>query len=112
MRESKTARRERAKLRGLEFIYRTACDPENFSVYGFDYLFSFHWISSTSRDASLRRLARKMGQERARDWRSENVIVPNDADTDDITHMVFGNLAANRFGILCPFRTEPRWQLG
>jgi hypothetical protein len=91
--------REKAAERGLNFIYSTARDPENFSLYGFDYLFCLDWISATSLDGQLRRLARKMGRERARHWRVENRKVPRDVDADAVTSFVFASAAADRLGI-------------
>jgi hypothetical protein len=99
---SKSTIRERAVICGLEFIYREACRPGAFDEYGFDYLFSFRWIASTSLSPAVRAMARTMGRERARLWRRQNPIVPPDADADTITNFVFANLAANRFGIRDP----------
>lgn len=85
--------------RGLEFIYRTACEPDNFAEYGFDYLGCFHCIASTSKDLKLRRKARKLGQERARVWRRQNSKVPRNPDADIITSLVFGSYAAHSLGL-------------
>lgn len=95
----KATERERAIMRGLEFLYRTACDPDCFDVYGNDLLFYFHCISSTSEDSTLRAVARKMGRERARQWRRENVAVPNDVDANGVVQFVFGSYAADRLGV-------------
>ena len=101
--------RDEAVRRGLEFIYRTACDPENFSAYGFDYTFCLHWVAATSRDAALRRAARRMAVERARRWRSEHPSVPSDADAETVAQMVFGGLTADRLGLRdAAFRREVR----
>lgn len=109
MSETKKALREIATRRGLEFIYRTACDPENFSTYGFDYTFCLHWIASTSRDTELRRAARKMAVECARRWRSEHPTVPEDADAETVAQSVFGGLTADRLGLPdAAFRREVR----
>ncbi|HEX7956897.1 MAG TPA: hypothetical protein VF508_08150 [Pyrinomonadaceae bacterium] len=93
--------RERAEaiLRGLEFIYRTARDPENFSAYGFDYTFCLHWIAATSADAALRRDARRMAVDCARRWRREHPSVPADADAETVAQSVFGGLAADSLGL-------------
>ncbi|HEX6729867.1 MAG TPA: hypothetical protein VF074_07640 [Pyrinomonadaceae bacterium] len=85
--------------RGLEFIYRTARDPENFELYGHDYLCCFHCIASTSKDVNLRRMARKMGRERAMRWRREHRDLPVDANADDIAYLVLGADAADRLGV-------------
>ena len=109
MSETRKARREFATRRGLEFIYHTACDPENFAAYGFDYTFCLHWIASTSRDAALRRTARGMAVERACRWRSEHPLVPADADAETVAQLVFGGLSADRLGLRdAAFRAEVR----
>lgn len=91
--------RDLAIKRGMEFIYRTACDSENFEMYGYDYLCCFHCIESTSKDINLRRMARKMGQERALQWRREHTRVPADADADAIAYLVLGSDSADRLGV-------------
>ena len=96
------ANRKRAIERGLAFVYRTACDRANFEAYGYDYLCCFHCIASTSKDLNLRRLARKMGQERALRWRREHSQVPATADADAIAYLVFGSYAADKLGIRDP----------
>lgn len=91
--------RDEIVRRGLDFIYHSACDSENFQAYGFDYLFCLHWIYSTSEDKRLRSAAFKMGKERARYWRQQNPALPSDIDADTITHFVFANGAADRLGV-------------
>jgi len=109
MSETEKARHEIATRCGLEFIYRTACDPENFCAYGFDYTFCLHWIASTSRDTMLRGAARKMAVECARRWRSEHPTVPQDADAETVAQSVFGGLTADRLGLRdAAFRREVR----
>jgi hypothetical protein len=98
-RQTSEAKRRRAIERGLEFVYLTACDPENFELYGYDFLCCFHCIASTSKDVKLRKMARKMGQERAQHWRREHPHVPVDADADDIAYLVLGSDAADRLGV-------------
>lgn len=94
-----TRERSEAIERGMEFIYRTACDPEHFAAYGYDYLCCFQSIASTSKNSMLRCLAREMGRERALRWRQDNPEVPSDASADDIAYLVFGSDAADRLGI-------------
>jgi hypothetical protein len=99
MRKTSTNDRKLAIERGLQFIYQTACEPKNFEAYGFDYLGCFHCIASTSKDPKLRRNARQMGCERARQWRRQNSRVPRDADAEDIVNLVFGCYAADSLGV-------------
>jgi len=96
-------------MRGLEFIYATARDTENFSAYGFDYTFCLHWIASTSRDKALRRAARAMAVECARRWRKNNPSVPTGADAETVAQAVFGGLTSDRLGFRdAAFRREVR----
>ena len=94
----KIAEREQAIQRGLEFVYRTACDPENFAEYGSDLLGCFGWIASTSLDSKLRKRARQMGRERASQWRRDHPALPPQADADSISNLVYGSYAAHRLG--------------
>jgi hypothetical protein len=100
---ARTAGFERARAgavrRGMEFVYRTACEQENFYLYGHDYLFALFCMASNSHPADLRRMAREMGRERARHWRRENADVPPDCDANAVVHLVFGSDAADRFGV-------------
>lgn len=99
MRKSREAARDEAIRRGLAFIYRTACDEENFTDWGHDYLGCFHCVASTSKDSDLSKHARQLGQERARHWRRMNATVPPDADPNTIANLIFGAVAANHFRI-------------
>src|SRR6185369_17785787 len=98
-RRDRNAARRRAIERGLEFIYQTACDGENFAAYGHDYLCCFHCIEATSKDVQLRQTARRMGQERARHWRREHAHLKSRADADEVAYLVFGADAADRLGV-------------
>jgi hypothetical protein len=99
MQQPDHAERKAAIKRGIEFIYRTAREPKNFELYGYDYLSCFHCIASTSKDRALSRMAMVMGQERARKWRQLNSDVPPDADAEAIANLVFGSEAADRLGV-------------
>jgi|RhiMethySRZTD1v2_1073278.scaffolds.fasta_scaffold92157_3 hypothetical protein len=99
MRHKKNVERRRAIYRGLEFIYQTACDPSHFEMYGHDYLGCFHCIASTSLDVRLCRMARRMGQERARHWRREHAKLTPASDADEVAFLVFGSYAADQLGV-------------
>jgi hypothetical protein len=90
--------RMRAIVRGLRFIYATAVKQKNFAEYGDDYLWCFHTISNTAADPMLKRMARKMGEERAKAWRRLHPRVPAGADANEISSLVFGSQAADQLG--------------
>lgn len=91
--------RTRAVLRGLKFVYNSARRRSNFVDYGFDFLFCFDWIASTSKDPLIRRTALRMGRERARRWRTMFPKLPRDMDADWLAQFVLGTGAADRLGI-------------
>jgi hypothetical protein len=86
-------------MRGLKFIYRTALNRRNFANYGPDYLWCFYSLSEAVKDEGARRLARQMGLERARLWRSQHRFVPADADAATISDLTYGNDAAESLGL-------------
>lgn len=100
MSESANGERAQAIFGGLEFIYRTAREPENFGLYGHDYLFCLDCIASTARDARLRGLAKTMGRERARRWRREHAVVGDDTDADGVAGLTMGAGSAERLGVV------------
>lgn len=96
------ADRQRAVLRGLRFIYRTALNPKNFEDFGQDYLWCFYTLSVAVRDPNVRQTARRMGVERARLWRSLHRSVSPDADAATISTLAYGNDAADSLGVQDP----------
>src|ERR1700730_6404691 len=82
--------RTRATQRGLHFIYSTAVKPKYFAEYGDDYLWCFYTISNTTADPTLKRMARTMGEERAKAWRRLHPRLPAGADANAIAPPVFG----------------------
>jgi hypothetical protein len=92
--------RQRAIKRGLKFVHEMAREPENFEVYGYDFLCCFDCIQSTSKDPTLIRIARRMGRERARHWRREHAQLTTDATADDIAALVYGCCAADNLGVV------------
>src|SRR5438105_3870535 len=87
--------RDRAIQRGLNFIYVSiARNPAHFREYGHDLLAAFYNIAVTSADPELRRMAWRMGHERAIEWRRIHPAPPADADVNDLTDLVFGDDAA------------------
>ncbi len=91
--------RRRAIQRGVNFVYRTACDAENFEAYGFDYLSFFSCIALTSKDECLRKTAMNMGQERVSYWRKTHPTLPNNIDADTVSHYVTASAAAEGMGL-------------
>ncbi|MDT4895181.1 MAG: hypothetical protein QOH25_258 [Acidobacteriota bacterium] len=86
-------------MRGLKFIYRTALKQQNFKDYGQDYLWCFYSLSAAVRDVEVRRMARRMGIERARVWRRAHRFVPADTDAATISNLAYGNDAADSLGV-------------
>lgn len=99
MRPYRLSERNLAIRRGVEFIYRVAKRREHFAEYGSDLTSCFHFVSLTSEDASLRRLVRGMGRERARRWRRDNPRPPRDADADVVINLIHGTLSATGLGV-------------
>ena len=93
------ADRVRALQRGMRFIYRTALDKRNFAEYGHDYLWCFYTMGSSVKDSSLRRMAHEMGVERARQWRRDHPVLPENADAGLISNYAFGCDAADSLGV-------------
>lgn len=83
----------------MDSIYRAATDPQTFDYHGHDLLLFFQTIARTAKDARLRETARKMGKERARQWRRDYSALPSDMDADTLAHMVFGSNAADGLGV-------------
>ena len=77
-----------ACLRGLRFIHRNALDGENFEDWAGDYLWCFYCVSSTSRDAELRELAREFGVQGARQWMASQDALPELTDADEVAYYV------------------------
>jgi hypothetical protein len=93
------AMRQRAVMRGLNFIYRTALKRRNFEDYGPDYIWCFYTLSVAVEDEKVRRAAHRMGLERACLWRREHRFVPSDADAGLISELAYGNDAAESVGL-------------
>lgn len=91
--------RNAAIRRGMEFVYRVAKRREHFAEYGSDLTSCFHFVSLTSKDASLRRMVREMGRERARRWRRDNPRLSSDAEADVVIDLIHGTLAAAGLGV-------------
>jgi hypothetical protein len=93
------ALREKSIKRGLDFIYRLARTPEGFDRYGSLLICCFALIGATSRDASLRQLARSRAQKLAQRWGRAHPLVPPDAGPDLIINFVLVRYALSRIGL-------------
>lgn len=94
--------RDRAIQRGLNFIYYSiARKPEPFHEWGHDLLSCFYNIAATSSDPELRRMAWRMGRERAIEWRRINPL-PAKPSADDVSYLIAGTDAAERLGVPDP----------
>jgi hypothetical protein len=106
MSEITTEIRERAIMRGLDFIYALACDERQFGEYGYDLINCFYFISETSLDPVLRRTARRMGKERAGEWRRKHSNISRRADAGTVFEYIQGSYAADKFGFRDPATKE------
>jgi hypothetical protein len=90
--------RNKALMRGLRYIYASARRPKNFAEHGDDYLWCFYTLAVTTAHPELKQSAWRMGQERARQWRSDHRGVPADADADHIQALLAGSYSADCLG--------------
>ena len=91
-----TGDRDTALERGMNFLYRTALDPKIFADWGHDLLWCFYTISATAKNPKLRETARKMGHERAVEWRRIHATIPPKTNVDRLSDLVYGSDAADR----------------
>ena len=75
-------------MRGLRFIHLHSLDQENFEDWAGDYLWCFYCLSSTSRDAGLRKFAWELGTQSARRWMASQDALPGLADADEVAYYV------------------------
>lgn len=85
--------------RGLDFIYRKASTAEGFDSYGSMMICCFALIGATSRDPSLRQLARSRAQKLNSRWRRRYPAVPPDATADLVLDFVMVSYALSRIGL-------------
>jgi hypothetical protein len=83
----------------VDFIYRIASKPEGFDNYGSLLICCFALMGATSRDASLRQLARSRAQKLAQRWSRLNPVVPPDATADLVLDFVLVRYALSRLGV-------------
>src|ERR1700741_2621336 len=76
------ADRLNATYPGLRFIYESSRNSAVFADYGSDFLWCFHSLSAATADSKFRSEARRMGEERAREWMRTHTHVPVDADAN------------------------------
>jgi uncharacterized protein DUF6895 len=93
------ASRETSIKRGLDFIYRVARTPDGFDSYGSLLICCFALVGATSRDASLRQLARSRTQKLAQRWDRAHPRVPSDASLDLVPKFVLVRYALSRLGL-------------
>jgi hypothetical protein len=85
--------------RGLDFIYRLAGKRDGFDGYGSLLICCFALVGATSRDASLRQLARSRAQTLAQRWGRVHPLVPPDASPDLVLDFVLVSYALSRLGL-------------
>jgi hypothetical protein len=85
--------------RALDFIYRLARTAEGFDSYGSLLICCFALVGATSRDTSLRGLARSRAQKLAQRWARVHPHVPADAGPDLVLKFVLVRYALGRIGL-------------
>ena len=85
--------------RGLDFIYRTARTPGGFESYGSLLVCCFALVSVTSRDKSIKQLARSRAETLARRWARAHSVVPTDASPALLLDFIFVRYALSRLGL-------------
>src|SRR5215210_1100710 len=97
-RPDRIAGSEVAIRRGLNFIYRVAGTTDGFESYGSLLVCCFALAGATSRDASLRQLARSRAQKLARRWGRAHPLLPPDASPELLLDFVLVRYALGRIG--------------
>jgi len=85
--------------RGLDFIYRVAITTDCFDSYGNLLICCFALVGATSRDPSLRQLARSRAKKLAQRWGRAHPSVPPDASSDLVLDFVLVRYALSRIGL-------------
>lgn len=85
--------------RGLDFIYRLARTPEGFESYGSLLVCCFALVSATSRDKSIKQLARLRAEKLAQRWARGHPVVPADATPELLLDFIFVRYALSRLGL-------------
>lgn len=93
------ADRDSAVLRGLRFIYRTALSLENLERWGHDYLWLFYSISVAAADPEAKRMAWRMGEDRARAWRRMFPQLPSVESGIELAQIAMASHSADSLGI-------------
>jgi RNase P subunit RPR2 len=83
----------------MDFIYRVARTKEGFDSYGTLLICCFALVGATSRDASLRQLARSRAQKLALRWGRAHPRVPADASPNLVLDFVLIRYALSRLGL-------------
>ena len=92
------ASKEKSIKRGLDFIYRLAGTSDGFDNYGSLLICCFALVGATSRDASVRQLARSRAQKLAQRWSRLHPLLPPDASPDLVLNFVLVRYALSRLG--------------
>ena len=93
------ATNETSIRQGLDFIYRLASTPEGFDSYGGLLICCFALVGATSRDPSLRQLARSRAQKLAQGWDRVHPQLPPDASPELVLNFVLVRYALSRLGL-------------
>ncbi|MEA2205208.1 MAG: hypothetical protein QOE77_1984 [Blastocatellia bacterium] len=95
---SQAAASQTSITRGLDFIDRVSRTKEGFDSYGKLLICCFALVGATSRDKSLRGLAKSRARELAQRWSRAHAVVPPDASAQMVLDFILVRYALNRLG--------------
>jgi hypothetical protein len=92
------ADRIHAMLRALDYVGRSASNPDNFAAQGSDYLYCLYSIAATAREPELRDEAGRLGRIYAKKWAIAKSTLRPGTDQNELSDIVFGWLPASLLG--------------
>ncbi len=98
MKSFRAEERNRAIERGMDFMFRVA-NRRSLRIHGRDLIICFPLIAFTSRDPTLRRMAREFGRNLVLRWQAVCPEVPANARADVLYKFVIVGCAEDSFGL-------------
>ena len=99
MQRFKAVERTQAIERGVDFIYRVACNQKNFRAYGAYLACFFPLLASTAKSISLQRKASEIGHKVALRWQDKSPTLSARASPESVCRFVIASSATDHFGL-------------